>query len=410
MAGLSTSGSSESGLAESAPSASASQTPASAPAESRGARRRLPPRAVRAIAVIGALAMLLSLAVAIPRMLNATAGPERAAREVLQALVDGDTDAFLEHVATAPDAGRATLTAEILDAAEDRVRRFEIDAVEVEGATATVTATLDNGHETTGSTLTLHASSASAFAPVTWVVDPLEVPEAQVAIPLGISSISVNGVPVPVAGLVTSAAPFAPGVAMQLLPGTYEITLPEAERWMEPVTATVEIPPVLGTWRTRDAVLEYELAADGTEEVRRQVDAMLETCAGSTSPVPADCPFAVPGVSAEEAADPSRQGTWSITAQPALETRPFGNGLWDVHADGGTVEFTPSDPEAGQAPQSVPIELTTIAYLRPDGELSVENYDETGFGFAVCRDEGTGEITGQVLRDDSGRSTEELCR
>lgn len=388
--------------------------PSAAPAPSRQAppapRGGLRPRARRMLGVGAALLLVVALAVGLPRLLSTTSTPERVAQDFLQALVDGDADHLREHVVAAPDASGAALTTQILQSATDRIQSFEIDEVEVGAGTATVTATLDNGEEALETTLTLTPESGSAFTPVTWVLEPVEVPEFLVSLPLGAEDIVINGIPIPVEDLLVQPDSISPQIAMQLLPGTYEITVPESGPWQRPKQVTLEAPPVLGTWRKPAGNLWYDLSDAGHEEVRDQVADVLERCTASTSPVPEGCPFALPDVSADEADEPSRQGTWVLLEEPVVDARSGDAFMWYVMStSSGIAEFTPHEGqgqdgepsgEAGREKQRIPVDVDAIAYVDPGGELAVETDLESGFSYAFCMDAETGEITGLMLTTD----------
>lgn len=371
-------------------------------------RDGLPPRARRVLGAGAALLLVVALAVGLPRLLSTTSDPQRVAQDFLQALVDGDADQLREHVVAAPDASGAALTAQILQSATDRIQSFEIDDVEVAEGTATVTATLDNGEEALETTLTLTPESGSAFTPATWMLEPVEVPEFLVDLPLGVEDVLINGISIPVRDLLVLPDSFTPQIAIQLLPGTYEISVPEDGPWQSAKQLTLEAPPVLGTWRKPVGDLWYDLSDAGHEEVRNQVAEALEHCTSSTSPAPDGCPFALPDVSADDAAEPSRQGTWELLDEPVVEARSGDAFMWSVMStSSGIAEFTPKgapdrdgEPagQAGLEKQRVPVDINAIAYVDPAGELAVDV--ESGFSYTFCMDAETGEVTGLMLTSD----------
>lgn len=376
-------------------------------------RRR--PRSVRwrrAAGTIAALLLVGVLAVGLPRLLPSGEGPEQVAEGFLQALVDGDVDQVREHVQDSSDTSDTALTAEILQSAADRVQDAEIANIQRGSGTAEVTVRLANGEETIETTLMLRADSTSAFAPVSWELQAVEVPEVRVHLPLGIEEFTINGIPLTPQEFHTSFDGVERALLVQLLPGTYEFALPEAGPWRESQVITVEIPPVLGSW-TGFADLGYDLSEAGHEEVRRQVDEHLETCEASTSPAPHRCPFRLPEVSDAQADDPSLQGTWDIRVPPEVEVQPSSAMLWSLVGLPGRAAFTPAAATEGagsSAVQHVPVEVRGFVHLAPDGGLGVVLRPDESVTITLCTDPDTKEPTGFVHVENGAMTTaREAC-
>jgi plasmid stability protein len=89
----------------------------------------------------GGIAVLLVLVLALPPLLVGGRSPESEARGFLQAIVDADVENVREHIALPTDGTLdVALTEPVLRAAVDRVDRFTIEAVAVDGDLAEVTA------------------------------------------------------------------------------------------------------------------------------------------------------------------------------------------------------------------------------------------------------------------------------
>ncbi|APX33749.1 hypothetical protein BH708_14665 [Brachybacterium sp. P6-10-X1] len=372
--------------------------PSAGPTDSGGTDRPRSPRWRRTAGAVAALLLVAALAVGLPRLLPSGEGPEQVVGDFLQALVDGDVEQVREHVQGFSDASGAALTAGILRATTHRVRDAEIADVQRGSGTAEVTVRLDNGMETIATTLTLRADSTSAFAPVSWELDPVEVPEVRIRLPHGIEEFTINGIPISTQENGTSFDRSERALLLQVLPGTYEFALPSAGPWRVPREITVEVPPVLGSW-TGFADLGYDLSEIGGEEVRRRVDEHLETCEASTSPAPPRCPFRLPGVTDAQADEPSLQGRWSILDPPEVEVETGSAMLWSLSGAPGNATFTPSaateDAEAPAA-QVVAVAVSGFVYVRPDGELGVVLEPDESVTITLCTDPDTGEPTGFV--------------
>lgn len=370
---------------------------------------RLSRRTRRLLAGASVLLLVAALVLGLPRLLTTTGGPEAVATDFLQAIVDGDVEEVREHVEHTPDASGAALTAEILGGAADRLDSFTIDDVELGPETATVTATLSNGSTHTTTRLALSARADSAFAPVAWELAPVHLPEFLIDIPLGAQEIRINGVALPTTDLMLDANLYSPQIALQLLPGTYEVTLADLGPWQDAPQVTLEAPPVLGTWRKPIAELQPTLSEAGRHEVQEQVDALPQECSGTASALPVDCPFALPegwepdgaGVDASLADLP---GTWALDGKMDTNAEGFDRFLWSVWAT-GSAEFTP-DGDVGEhldeEPQlRVPVEFSGVAYVHPTGEIRLNPDSPGGFGFAYCVDPETGEYLGLEIHDST---------
>src|SRR5699024_5265974 len=196
----------------------ATSAPRAGEAEPAAARPGLSRR--RLLALGAAVLLVLALALAVPRLLTDPAGPEQAVSEFLQAVIDGDLESVREQVEDAPDASGAALTPEILAGAEDTLRSFMIEDVEIAAGTATVTAALETGATAETSTFTLTATPGGAFSPPDWQLDPVPLPEISIVLPLGVQDVQINGTLLPQEELEIGGFMHVPQVALQVLPGT----------------------------------------------------------------------------------------------------------------------------------------------------------------------------------------------
>lgn len=384
------------------PVAAPGEVPRAGSSETPSSRRS--PRLRRALAIGSALLLMVALTVGLPRLLAATTGPERAAAEFLQAVVDGDLELVREHVEDAPDASPAALTEEIVGAATGRLESFEIEEVAVEGGSARVTAILHGGGATQDVTLALRSVSRSSFAAVSWQLEPVKLPEFLLEVPFGVDEVEINGVAIPVEDLGLSGEPYAPQIALQLLPGSYEVALASSGPWQSAPRASLDAPLVFGNWRKPVHGLQFDLSEEGRAEAQRQVGASLEECLSSTSSAPKGCPFAA----TEASGGGAESGTWALTDAPDLGYYPEESLRWFA-VGAGTAEFTPEGSDAGTA-QEIPFEVSGNVYIDPRGELQYWASDPEGrdsFLYGYCLDAETGRVLGLVLGDGEGTALTE---
>ncbi|HJG92531.1 MAG TPA: hypothetical protein K8V81_12495, partial [Brachybacterium massiliense] len=247
---------------------------------------RLSPRARRILAITASALLVVALTVGLPRLLTTSSAPERAVTDFLQAVVQGDAEQVREAVEDAPDASPAALTPEILGAATGGLESFEIAEVEIHGEAATVTALLHGGTSSRSVAFTLSARSDSAFAPIAWELDPVPLPEFVIDVPFGVEKMTLNGVSLPIEALEPAPPGRSPQLALQLLPGGYELSILHSSPWTQTATLALEAPMTFGAWRKPARDLQIELTEDGEQEVRDQIDADLADCLRSTSPAP----------------------------------------------------------------------------------------------------------------------------
>src|SRR5699024_12530676 len=147
--------------------------------------------------------------------------------------LDGDLESVREHVEDSPDASGAALTPEILAGAEDPLRSFMIEDVEIAAGTASVTAALGTGATAETSTFTLTATPGGAFSPPDWQLDPVPLPEISIVLPLGVQDVQINGTPLPQEELEIGGFMHVPQVALHVLPGAYERSVVVEGRWAD---------------------------------------------------------------------------------------------------------------------------------------------------------------------------------
>lgn len=372
---------------------------------SAGAPPVLPPaRTRRRFTAVGAIVLLLGLIAAMVQLLD-NPGPEDLARDYLQAMVVGDAATLRAHRAPSTDAGRVSdiaLVDDVLTQADHRITDFTITNVGIHQGRAEVEATL---HSTSGDaavTLTLQSTDSGPFSPVTWQLQPVALPEIELAIPVDADEILLNGVPLDLSS-VPEATRFSGHrlVLLSVLPGTYDIALPEQDERAESADVRVRVPQRLDQWRSAHTVVFYELTADGTRAAEESIREELRVCAQTaTAAQPEECPFRVdPGV--EGAVEAT--GQWQITRMPALYIEyTLGHG-WVFSGMLGEATFTTTvtDPDTGEETEVVhtaEVELYAIAQPLEEEGFQIAMRDRA-CGFMIVYDAENGAAMDAPVHD-----------
>jgi hypothetical protein len=323
----------------------------------------LPPR--RARGVLAEIALLLVLVIALPPLLMGGTPAETTAREVLQALVDGDVAALQEHLTPAGDALDIALAPAVIDATEARIERFTLTAVRTAQDRAEVDARLRVGGRTVTTTLHLTRHRDGTWPRRTWELDPITLPTVQVAIPVGTAQLRLNGriVTVPELGRPRGAEGLGI-ITLRVLPGLYEIETVDRGAIIDPIPVRVNVPPLLSPWTSVPLQAGYALTDTGRQHLSTQIRDSLETCLASTSAHPVGCPLAAPGAREE-------QGTWRLVTDPDVRVSVGWMGTYTVYALGGVAEFTVPAAAEGEAPSRhrVLVDARAVGMLDRDGAL-----------------------------------------
>lgn len=375
------------------------------------------------IAILAVLVLVGTLLIALPRLLGAASGPEQVTRGFLQAVVEGDLEAVQAHVQNTPDASTAALTAEVLAGAEDQLDSFEIQHVALKAGTATVTVELRTGADTGQGIFTLTSSDGGPFSPTVWELAPVMLPQLPLELTFGVQEIEIEGVAFPVQDLLVDREDYEPKVALQLLPGTYEVSISQVPLPVAPVHHTLQVPATFGKEGMPVHDLHLALDEDAMSEVQRRAEEVVAECTASSSSAPEGCPFAVPvdgaepGGGAEHGGEPgggaeygeergdgaepvAENGTWTLTSPPRLVAVPVSVFLWLVVGE-GTATFSPAD---GAAPIEVPVSLNGVAAIDPQGDVAVRLDDPASNSFGYCTDPETHALTGAYFQEPGGDS------
>lgn len=298
--------------------------------------------------------LLLTALLALPWMVERTAGPEDVVRSYLEALVAADGDSLLRYLAAPDGVHDLALSPAIARSTDDRVRAFSLQEVEVRGLEAQVAATLVSGDERRTIRFTLQGTSTGHFEPVRWQLDPVRLPLLDLALPVGTTRLLVNGVEVPIPEVTWRAGLLTPRLlTLRVLPGTYRIALPTAGRPVVAHPVTIRAPLREVAWWSGRVEVEVDLAPSGVSSAIALLHDELAACARSTLPQPVGCPFGVELLG-------TVRGEWEILTPPQLRYfRAFG-GAFDFSGRGLVAAFT-EDSGTGSVPGRVHVVRRDIA-------------------------------------------------
>lgn len=328
------------------------------------------------LALAGALVAILALVLILPRLLVGGPGPEELVRGHLEALVAADVATVRKHLDTGQDASDAALTTPILEAAEDRVTGFTIDAVEQSGRQAAVTATLRTGATSQQATFTARAESTGPFTRTGWVLDPVPSAVFTVTVPEQAQQLLVNGVELPLSALPTRETSAGQRVLLlRLLPGTHTLQLPAGDALLEPAAETLEVPVPGRAPPHAGAVVGYDLSEEGRSRAISQIDQELEACAGSTLASPEHCPFtAAHGMADGTSATIGDEdaGTWEVRPPAGYRIDHHAGMTWTLVSEPAQSVFTPAPgSDGGTAPREISFIVHATVVIDASGELSV---------------------------------------
>jgi len=289
---------------------------AGSPAAPRRRRRRL--------VLIGAGALLFLLAAAAAVGVGRTAAshrPEAAVAAYLEALQQGDAERAFTLDGTEVGDDDVLLTDEAYAAASDRVSDFDVAPAVVDGESATVEATVQQGGEAGPrwqQSFALVSDGRDLLVFPRWELQPVELGTltVQVGAPSS-ATVSVAGAELPRGDSAT--------VELRALPGSYDVELGGGgELWGAPAaTGTASGAGRRGT----PAVLVAELTEAGEASARAAVDGWVSGCVGSPDPRPEGCSFAL--LNGDGGYELSNQ-KWTLETAPTYDVGAWDGTGWDV--------------------------------------------------------------------------------
>lgn len=326
------------------------------------------------IGVGAVLVLAIGLTVAYHVVAGTRFAPEKQVEAYLDALEEGDVETAVDLAPpNVPTAEQALLTDAVAGSAEDRIDGHRIRDVEESGDTVIVTAEVTQDGVTQEQYFTLSRDGRTAVVFPNWRLGTVEYPSMAVYVPEGATALIVNGQEVPVEGLAVEGE----AAVLTVVPGTYEVTLPETSEFIAPVSSSLFVPADPEGWYELLATPYYELNEAGVAEIQSQVNAQIDECADTTEESPEGCELDAWAYGIIE-----DSGSWEITKYPTVQVEP-GEGGWYVGTDYPT--------GYGEA---------TFSYQAESwgDEEPTDETDEASFGFsgvAVLEDDGTLVVTSE---------------
>ncbi|SMX70421.1 hypothetical protein BANT918_00577 [Brevibacterium antiquum CNRZ 918] len=310
-------------------------------------------------------------------------GPEATVEKYFSELSDGDAEDALKMAdVDVPSEQRQLLANDILGAAKALPKDVTVEDAEINGNSATVSATYDVGGSKSTTSFSLHKAGKKALFFDDWKLQAPELFYLSVETP-GLSKVKVNGIDI---DTVDS------GLALPAFPGMYSIGLAEETD----LVSADEIET--RAFFANDADMEgYEpalLAAQPTDafraEVNKQVKTLIDSCAKKTVAQPDGCPF---GSYSAESYDATNI-KWSISSYPTAK----------VGDSSGEGYFDPEDSTGPNGGPAWPISTETTGEAFVTGKYDSffdesDTFDDT-VTFSV---DGTAEIVdGKVVINIEG--------
>jgi len=333
------------------------------------------PRLLLRAAVLGvAIALVAGVALALGALNHGLHSPRAQVAAYLTALEEGRFSDAAAHLAGPDGVTNGLLLTDAIGASTThRLSGHEILEVDRSGDDAQVTARVEQDGVVTIHEFTLHRlRSAVAFFP-RWVLEPPAHDMLKVFISSEVDTLTVNGVSVGLAGLVTQTdVEYQLDVALlPIFPGDYEILYDIEDSAL--ITSLPTTVRASGEWAglPYDTWPEWELSEQGQEQAREKLSEKLVACAASTSPAPLGCPFAA------DVPPHVTEGSWTVDVVPEVEIEKNLDGLLTVRSqpDAGSATFTYLDTASGlydpRIPVTVPFTVTGTIQWSDTGEMAL---------------------------------------
>lgn len=337
------------------------------------------------VGVISGSAVLAIIAalIVITQVNGNTFSPEAAVEKYFSELSDGDAEGALKMAdVDVPSEQRQLLTNDVLSAAKALPKDVTVEDAEINGNSATVTATYDVGGSKGTTNFSLHKAGKKALFFDDWRLQAPELFYLSVETP-GLNKVKINGIDIE-----TSQS----GLALPAFPGMYTIGLSEETDLVS--ADEIETRAFFAEEGDSEGYEPALLAAQPTDafrtEVNKQVKTLIDSCAKKTVAQPDGCPF---GSYSAESYDATNL-KWSISSYPtATVGDPSGEGYFDPEESTG--------PNGGPA-WPISTESTGEAFLTGKYDSyfdESETFDDT-VTFSV---DGTAEIVdGKVVINIEG--------
>jgi hypothetical protein len=274
--------------------------------------------------LIGAvLALVIAAAITISVVNNSVFSPKNQVESYLDNVIDGNAEAALDGVKIdSADTGRVLLNDDVLGATERGITGYSITDVEVSGDAATVTAEIDQDGEPSTQYFDVVRSGSEFLFFDDWSLGPQYFSSISLDLPETATSIIVNGVDVAI-----DPADLEYGyLSLPAFPGEYVVELGDtteflaAEAQSTYVSAGMELSP-------DPLSFALEPTQAFTDEVGKQIDDLVASCAAEGLIESDDCPLSW------YAFGDVTNVVWTVVEPATFEIADYGVDEWYVETD-----------------------------------------------------------------------------
>lgn len=276
--------------------------------------------------ISGAAVLAIVAALIVVTQINGnTFSPEAAVEKYFSELSDGDAEGALKMAdVDVPTEQRQLLTNDVLGAAKALPKDVTVEDADVNGNSATVTATYDVGGSKGTTSFSLHKAGKKALFFDDWRLQVPELFYLSVETP-GLDKVKINGIDIE-----TNES----ALSLPAFPGMYTIGLSE-----ETDLVSADEIEARAFFAEEGDMEEYEpamLAAQPTDafrtEVNKQVKTLIDSCAKKTVAQPDGCPFGSYSAESHDATNIK----WSISSYPTASVGDSsGEGYFDPEESTG---------------------------------------------------------------------------
>lgn len=282
-------------------------------------------RRPRPLLVAGVITSVLALVLLLPPLLLGGATARETVEDYLAAVVAGDAEVVREHLAVQEGVLDIAVSDPVIASTGDRIQRFSIDQVSVDGDRAEVVATVYGDDDALTTVLRLRRHRSGPLRDQVWHLQPLRLPVLRVEVPVGTETLEINGHTLVIPPEQRPRESFGLGeLLLYVVPGTIEVRAPEIGDHLAPVPVRVNFPHLFGDWTSHRVAAGYEPTAEGTRQITEMLTGSLEQCLRSTAARPEGCPLSAP-------AEVRGPGSWELLRGPTVS---------DVWPRGQSIEVT----------------------------------------------------------------------
>lgn len=249
---------------------------------------------------------------------NSMHAPQNQVTAYLDLLKAGKAEQALKDSGVKVEKGDVLLTDDAYKSADDRISKYSISSTEVEGDSASVTASISQGGETYDQTFSLSKAGKDLVFFDKWKLDAPELGEVAYELTGPKSAqVAVNGVTVP-----------ADGETLRALPGTYKIAMADDQKVFqaEGVSTTVL---GFGNESEETPELAITLSDEGVTAAEDAVTKFLDDCEAKTEMAPDGCPNTASDSGTKKVEDV----VWTIDPKPDFTVGDYDGSGWAVTTD-----------------------------------------------------------------------------